>query len=106
MFLLLVLMVSFLASALSLKLLLQSPFAKYFGDAPNYRKVHQAIVPRLGGLGMIVGFLIVFGLRTYVPAMLWPLSGNHFSGTLVFIAVFLAGAGTLDFKPKFLLQFI
>ena len=112
MFLLLVLMVSFLASAVSLSLLLRSPFAKFFGDAPNHRKVHQAIVPRLGGLGMIAGFLIVFGLRTYVPLEAWPLSGNHFSGALIFIAVFLALAGTLDdvhpldFKPKFLLQFV
>ncbi len=112
MFLLLVLSVSFLASVLALKLLVRAPFAKYFGDAPDHRKVHQSIVPRLGGLGMILAFLVVLMLRTFVPGNLWPVSGNHFSGALLFIALFLAGAGALDdvrtlsFKPKFLLQFI
>src|SRR5690606_18962256 len=46
------------------------------------------------------------------PGDIWPVSGNHFSGALLFIALFLAAAGTLDdiytldFKPKFLLQFM
>lgn len=112
MFLLLVLMVSFLASAVTHMLMLRSPIAKHFGDAPDHRKVHQSVVPRLGGLSLILAFAIVFALRTMVPGDLWPRSGNHFSGALVFIAAFLAVAGTLDdihtlgVKPKFLLQFV
>jgi UDP-GlcNAc:undecaprenyl-phosphate/decaprenyl-phosphate GlcNAc-1-phosphate transferase len=112
MFHLLVLMIAYLASTVSLKLLLGSPIVKYFGDAPNHRKVHQYIVPRLGGLGMILGFLFVLGLRFFVPGDFWPISGNYFSGALLFVALFLAITGTLDdvrplnFKLKFLFQFI
>ena len=112
MFLSLVFTISFLASLLAMKLLYHSSFAKYFGDTPDHRKVHQSVIPRLGGLGMILAFAIVLVLRTYVPSEYWPRSGNHLSGALLFIACFLAGAGTLDdihtlgFKPKFLLQFI
>jgi UDP-GlcNAc:undecaprenyl-phosphate/decaprenyl-phosphate GlcNAc-1-phosphate transferase len=104
-------MVSFLASALALKAIIRSPLVKYFGDAPNHRKVHQQIVPRFGGLGMIIGFMAVLGLRIYVPGEVWPVSGNHLSGALLFIAVFLSITGTLDdirpinFKLKFLFQF-
>src|SRR5687767_14639083 len=107
MFHLLVIMIAFLASAVAIKLILISPIVKYFGDAPNHRKVHQYVVPRLGGLAMILGFLFVLGLRTFVPAQFWPISGNHFSGALLFVALFLAVTGTLDdvrplnFKLKF-----
>jgi UDP-GlcNAc:undecaprenyl-phosphate GlcNAc-1-phosphate transferase len=112
MFLLLVLMVSFLLSALALRVLVTSPLVKYFGDAPNHRKVHQQVVPRLGGLGMILGFIVMLGIRVFAPGELWPISGNYFSGALLFIALFLSIAGTLDdvrpldFKIKFVLQFM
>ncbi|MDQ3000971.1 MAG: undecaprenyl/decaprenyl-phosphate alpha-N-acetylglucosaminyl 1-phosphate transferase [Fibrobacterota bacterium] len=111
MFLLLILLTSFLVCAVCLQLLMWSPIAKYFGDAPNHRKVHQTIVPRLGGLGIILAFLVVFCIRTLVPDDLWPRSGNYFSGALIFTALFLAVAGSLDdvrtlgFKTKFALQF-
>jgi UDP-GlcNAc:undecaprenyl-phosphate GlcNAc-1-phosphate transferase len=112
MFHLLVLSIAYLAASVSLRFLVKSPIVKFFGDAPNHRKVHQYIVPRLGGLGMILGFLFVLGLRTFVPGEFWPISGNHFSGALLFVALFLAVTGTLDdvrqvnFKVKFLFQFI
>jgi UDP-GlcNAc:undecaprenyl-phosphate/decaprenyl-phosphate GlcNAc-1-phosphate transferase len=112
MFHLLVLMIALLASAVATKLIFIGPFVKYFGDAPNHRKVHQHVVPRLGGLGMILGFLLVLGLRSFVPADFWPRSGNFFSGALLFVALFLSITGTLDdirplnFKLKFLFQFI
>jgi UDP-GlcNAc:undecaprenyl-phosphate/decaprenyl-phosphate GlcNAc-1-phosphate transferase len=111
MFLLLVLLTSFLVSAVCLQLLVWSPIAKYFGDAPNHRKVHQTIVPRLGGLGIILAFMVVFCIRVFVPDDVWPRSGNYFSGALIFTALFLAFAGSLDdirtlgFKSKFALQF-
>lgn len=112
MFHLLVLMIALLASAVATKMILISPFVKFFGDAPNHRKVHQYVVPRMGGLGMILGFLLVLGLRSFVPQDFWPRSGNYFSGALLFVALFLAVTGTLDdirplnFKLKFLFQFL
>lgn len=112
MFHLLVLTIAALASAVATKLIFISPLARFFGDTPDHRKVHQHVVPRLGGLGMILGFLFVLGLRYFVPGEFWPVSGNHFSGALLFVALFLAVTGTLDdvrplnFKLKFLFQFI
>jgi UDP-GlcNAc:undecaprenyl-phosphate GlcNAc-1-phosphate transferase len=111
MFLLLVLSVSYFCAAGMLHVLVNSPLTRLFGDVPNHRKVHQQIVPRLGGLGMILAFGIVFALRTQVPDPVWPRSGNHLSLALLFIAVFLAGTGALDdarnlnFKIKFVFQF-
>ncbi|MEO6096589.1 MAG: MraY family glycosyltransferase [Fibrobacteria bacterium] len=108
----LVFSIAYFASAVGLWLILNSPVAKYFGDAPNHRKVHQYVIPRLGGLGMILGFLIILGLRSFVPGDFWPRSGNYFSGALLFVALFLAVTGTVDdvrplnFKVKFLFQFV
>jgi UDP-GlcNAc:undecaprenyl-phosphate GlcNAc-1-phosphate transferase len=112
MFILLILTVSYFASALMTGALLRSPMVPLFGDKPDHRKVHQHVVPRLGGLGIILAFFLVFALRWQVPAEVWPRSGNQLSLALLFIAVFLAGTGALDdirninFKVKFLFQFI
>jgi len=112
MFHLLVLVVSFLVCGIILHAVLKSPIVRFFGDAPDHRKVHQCIVPRVGGLGMILGFLVVLGIRSLVPETFWPVSGNHFSGALLFVAVFLGVTGSLDdvqplnFKTKFAFQFV
>jgi UDP-GlcNAc:undecaprenyl-phosphate/decaprenyl-phosphate GlcNAc-1-phosphate transferase len=112
MFILLVFAVSYFASALMVYALLKSPMVSLFGDKPDHRKVHQNVVPRLGGLGIIFAFLAVFALRWQVPGEIWPRSGNQLSLALLFIAVFLAGTGALDdirninFKVKFCFQFI
>jgi UDP-GlcNAc:undecaprenyl-phosphate GlcNAc-1-phosphate transferase len=111
MFLLLVLSVSYLASIAAISLLLKSPAVNLFGDKPNHRKVHQHVVPRVGGLGIILAFFLVFALRCRVPEEIWPRSGNQLSLALLFIGVFLAGTGALDdarnlnFKIKFSFQF-
>lgn len=112
MFILLILAVSYLAASLMVYALLRSPLVALFGDKPDHRKVHQNVVPRLGGLGIILAFLAVFALRWLVPAEIWPRSGNQLSLALLFIAMFLAATGALDdirninFKVKFLFQFI
>lgn len=112
MFLLLILAVSYLASIVAVFLLIHSGLALRLVDTPNHRKVHQQVIPRLGGLAMILAFIVIFGLRIFVPVEVWPRSGNYLSGALLFIAGFLALSGTLDdlhnigFKAKFIFQFI
>jgi UDP-GlcNAc:undecaprenyl-phosphate GlcNAc-1-phosphate transferase len=112
MFLLLVLSVSYLASVAMIWLFLKSPAVNLFGDKPDHRKVHQHVVPRVGGLGIILAFFLVFALRMNVPTEVWPRSGNQLSLALLFIGLFLAAAGALDdarnlnFKVKFLFQFL
>lgn len=112
MYILLILSVSYLASLLMVRGLLRSPIASLFGDKPDHRKVHQHVVPRMGGLGIILAFFVIFALRWQVPPEVWPRSGNQLSLALLFIATFLAGTGALDdirninFKMKFIFQFI
>lgn len=112
MFLLLILSMSYLASGAMIYLLLKSPAVRLFGDSPDHRKVHQHVVPRMGGLGVILGFFAMFALRCRVPSEIWPVSGNHLSLALLFIAAFLAVTGALDdarnlnFKVKFVFQFL
>jgi len=106
------LLTSFVTSALLIIILIKSSLAPYFADAPDIRKVHQQIVPRIGGLGIIVSFLIMqclvyFGFRETIH----QLEPTLFHAML-FISGFLLFAGTLDdvlsvnYKKKFLLQFI
>ena len=43
------------ASWLILGVLLKTSWVKIFLDAPDRRKMHQRLVPRMGGLGMLAG---------------------------------------------------
>ncbi|MEK5376629.1 glycosyltransferase family 4 protein [Paenibacillus sp. FSL P2-0173] len=102
--------------ALGLALLL-TPLVKKFAvkvgavDVPNARKVHTRIMPRLGGLGIFLAFLLsLLAVLPFVP------DGMLSSRDINFIAAFLIG-GTLitligalddrfdlDAKLKFLAQ--
>lgn len=37
---------------------------RQIGDYPNERKVHQSFIPRLGGVGIILGFLVGIGVAS------------------------------------------
>ena len=103
---------SLLAGAFFMRLLVHSPIAPYFGDTPDHRKVHQEIIPRIGGLGMVLGFLFIMGVRPFLPESIWPHTSYPLFAGLIFIALFLLGAGTLDdvrsvnYRVKFLFQFM
>lgn len=80
--------------ALGLALLL-TPLVKKFAvkvgavDVPNARKVHTRIMPRLGGLGIFLAFLLsLLAMLPFVP------DGMLSSRDINFIAAFLIG-GTL-----------
>ncbi|AET57701.1 undecaprenyl-phosphate N-acetylglucosaminyl 1-phosphate transferase [Paenibacillus terrae HPL-003] len=80
--------------ALGLALLL-TPLVKKFAvkvgavDVPNARKVHTRIMPRLGGLGIFLAFLLsLLAISPFVP------EGTLSSRDINFIAAFLIG-GTL-----------
>ncbi|MGW9527038.1 glycosyltransferase family 4 protein [Paenibacillus terrae] len=80
--------------ALGLALLL-TPLVKKFAvkvgavDVPNARKVHTRIMPRLGGLGIFLAFLLsLLAISPFVP------EGMLSSRDINFIAAFLIG-GTL-----------
>lgn len=74
-----------------------------FVDMPNERKVHTKIVPRVGGLGMVVGSLL--------PLMLWlPLDGALKAIGFGIIVLLIFGVWDdrkdINFKLKFLGQIL
>lgn len=107
-------LISLLAAAASLSilflgLLIRSPVARHFADLPGHRKVHQAVIPRLGGAGIVLTFLVLLTIAQVFK--LWDPSAKLLL-SIVFVSLFLLIAGTLDdvlslgYKAKFLLQFL
>ena len=72
-------------------------------DIPDHRKVHTGAVPRVGGIAMVGAFLL--------PSVLWvpfdPATVSFLLGVVVlFIFGVLDDRGDLDYKYKFLGQFV
>lgn len=68
-------------------------------DAPNYRKVHSRIMPRLGGLAIFIAFLV--GLAVLRPVPGYPLVQNGENPFIIPLAMVLGAAvivitGVLD----------
>ncbi len=68
-------------------------------DAPNYRKVHSRIMPRLGGLAIFIAFLVGLAILRPVPG--YPLVQNGENPFLIPLAMVLGAAvivitGVLD----------
>ncbi len=106
----LILVASLLLCLLVLGILVRSPLVRYFADEPDHRKVHQRAIPRLGGLGVVIVFLLMLVAacfsRFWAPLPLLPMM------SMVFVGLFLLIAGTLDdvyslgYRAIFLLQFL
>lgn len=88
-----------------------TPYVKRFAekigavDAPNQRKVHTRIMPRLGGLAIYIGFLAAFFL--FVPYAAKPeLLGILIGGTIILAVGMLDDKYQLSPKWKLLGQLI
>jgi len=96
-------------SILLLGILIRTPLARHFADLPGHRKVHNTVIPRLGGTGIVLTFLVLLTIAQVFE--LWDPSAK-FLLSIVFASLFLLIAGTLDdvftlgYKAKFLLQFL
>jgi UDP-GlcNAc:undecaprenyl-phosphate GlcNAc-1-phosphate transferase len=92
-----------------LGLLIRSPLARHFADLPGHRKVHEVVIPRLGGTAIVLAFLVLLTIAQIFE--LWAPSTKLLL-SIVFASLFLLIAGTLDdvlslgYKAKFLLQFL
>jgi UDP-GlcNAc:undecaprenyl-phosphate/decaprenyl-phosphate GlcNAc-1-phosphate transferase len=92
--------------------LVRTPLIRYFADTPDHRKVHQWVVPRIGGLAIVASFLILVVATLSLKIAALADADPLFLGLLGFVGLFLLGAGTLDdvhplnYKAKFLLQFL
>lgn len=80
-------------------------------DKPNKRKVHQKIMPRLGGLAIFISFVIgymIFDIRNIA----FDTQANSFLDAYFISATLIVFTGVLDdiyelpAKPKFLVQLI
>ena len=72
-------------------------------DTPNERKVHTGVIPRIGGMAMVVGACI--------PILLWvPHTGTVMAFLTALLALLVFGAWDdsreLDYRLKFLGQFL
>jgi UDP-GlcNAc:undecaprenyl-phosphate GlcNAc-1-phosphate transferase len=98
-----------LLSALLLNVLSRTALAKHFADMPGHRKVHQRAVPRLGGIGIVLSFLILVTAAHLLGFWNFP---PRFLLSVVFTSLFVLVAGALDdvlslgYRSKFLLQFL
>ena len=50
---------SFLISYFLIKVFLRTPLTNVFSDCPDSRKVHSSPLPRLGGIAIIISFVIM-----------------------------------------------
>lgn len=96
-------------SVVLLGVLVRTPLARHFADMPGHRKVHHTVIPRLGGTGIVLTFLVLLTIAQVFE--LWNPSAK-FLLSIVFASLFLLISGTLDdvftlgYKAKFLLQFL
>ncbi len=96
-------------SALLLGVLARTSLARHFADMPGHRKVHQTVVPRLGGIGIVLAFLIlvavaqVFGVWDMRPGFLLAVT---FASLFILVAGAFDDALSLGFRSKFTLQFL
>lgn len=72
-------------------------------DLPDERKVHTGVVPRVGGIAMVIGAM--------VPMLLWVPMDETLSGFLIALLVLLLfgtwdDSRDLDYRLKFLGQFL
>ncbi|GGG13103.1 undecaprenyl-phosphate alpha-N-acetylglucosaminyl 1-phosphate transferase [Lysinibacillus alkalisoli] len=81
------LIVAFMASILLTPLVKRLAFRIGAVDAPNYRKVHSRIMPRLGGLAVFLAFII--GFAVYQPESPYTLA-------IVLGALIIVITGVLD----------
>ncbi|HEX2613569.1 MAG TPA: MraY family glycosyltransferase, partial [Fibrobacteria bacterium] len=98
-----------LLSAVLLNILSRTSLAKHFADMPGHRKVHERVVPRLGGIGIVLSFLVL--ITTAQTFGFWDIS-HRFLLSVVFTSLFILVAGAFDdtlslgYRSKFLLQFL
>lgn len=72
-------------------------------DAPNHRKVHQRIMPRLGGLAIYIGFLVTFLIIAPKSMITW---GILVGATIVIITGVFDDRYEISPKVKLLGQLI
>ena len=91
------LIAAFVASILLTPLVKRLAFRIGAVDAPNYRKVHARIMPRLGGLAIFLAFLIGVGLLYPFLISVTPRYTSEYSLVAIIIAAcIIVATGVVD----------
>ena len=91
------LLAAFVASILLTPLVKRLAFRIGAVDAPNYRKVHARIMPRLGGLAIFLAFLIGVGiLYPFLIDHLSSQTGQYLIFSILIGACIIVATGVID----------
>ncbi|MGE7949216.1 glycosyltransferase family 4 protein [Lysinibacillus sp. NPDC093688] len=85
---------AFVASILLTPLVKRLAFRIGAVDAPNYRKVHARIMPRLGGLAIFLSFLIAVAI--FQPILIINENGSNFLLAIIIGACIIVATGVVD----------
>jgi UDP-GlcNAc:undecaprenyl-phosphate GlcNAc-1-phosphate transferase len=85
---------AFVASILLTPLVKRLAFKIGAVDAPNYRKVHARIMPRLGGLAIFLSFLIAVAI--FQPILIINENGSNFLLAIIIGACIIVATGVVD----------
>ncbi|MGE7672146.1 glycosyltransferase family 4 protein [Lysinibacillus sp. NPDC094403] len=88
------LIAAFVASILLTPLVKRLAFKIGAVDAPNYRKVHARIMPRLGGLAIFLSFLIAVAI--FQPILIINENGSNFLLAIIIGACIIVATGVVD----------
>ena len=77
-------------------LILVSPVARLFTDRPGVRKVHQKITPRIGGISIVISFLLFSLIWHCSLSMSLPTINLHIFTALMFGTIGIAVIGLFD----------
>jgi len=88
------LIAAFVASILLTPLVKRLAFRIGAVDAPNYRKVHARIMPRLGGLAIFLAFLIAVAI--FQPILIFNENGSDFLLAIIIGACIIVATGVID----------
>ena len=83
-------------SFLTAWLILISPAIRLFTDRPGARKVHQKITPRIGGISIVISFLLFTFIWHFSPFMTLPHLSSQLLIAVIFATIGIAIIGICD----------
>ncbi|MGA1846345.1 glycosyltransferase family 4 protein [Deferribacter abyssi] len=96
-------LIAYIISLITVPLFTNLAVALNIVDLPDERKIHSGKIPRLGGLGIITGYLIVlFIVGEFSNKIIWYLTANF----IIVLTGILDDSRNLTPKLKFLGQFL
>lgn len=95
--------ISLIVTIISTPLIKKLAIKYGFVDKPDHRKVHQSLMPRLGGLAIVIGTLAGFLYFTPKSSYILPIA---IGGLIILVIGVLDDKYTLSAKTKFLAQLV